>query len=112
MNNLNLESEETKEFYPSSESIKDLQEIFEENDLTYDCNNVLIGNGWVVNLAESVGGGEGDGETYYLVYSFTKDSKVLFFKIPGWYQSYDGGELYWNKVKGVKPKQKMITYYE
>lgn len=113
MNNLNLETEETKEFFPADDTVSELEEKFTENGLIYRCKEILVGNGWKVDLAEKVGGSEGEGETYYLIYRFYKEgSKDKFFKIPGWYQSYHGGELEWHRAKEVFPKQKMVTYYE
>lgn len=113
MNNLNLESEETKDFYPRQDTVSELEEIFNENGLIYGCNGVLVGNGWKVDLVETVGGSEGSGETYYLIYRFYKEgAEDKFFKIPGWYQSYHGGELEWYGAREVSPKQKTITVYE
>lgn len=38
-------------------------------------------------------GGEGCGDDYYSVYSFTKQGETLVVKFQGWYQSYNGSEF-------------------
>lgn len=38
-------------------------------------------------------GGEGCGDDYYSVYSFTKQDETLVVKFQGWYQSYNGSEF-------------------
>lgn len=55
-------------------------------------------------------GGEGEGEKFYSVYSFSTQNEVIFVKFNGYYQSYDGSTyLEWFFVE---PKEKMITVYE
>jgi hypothetical protein len=38
-------------------------------------------------------GGEGCGDDYYSVYSFTNQEETLVVKFQGWYQSYNGSEF-------------------
>ena len=57
-------------------------------------------------------GGEGQGETWYIVYYFP--AHELHIRVNGYYQSYNGTEFYggWDCCKEVKPVQKTITVYE
>ena len=55
-------------------------------------------------------GGEGQGEEYWSVYSFTRDSETVFVKFDGSYASYNGSE--YDDYYFVEPKQMMVTVYE
>jgi len=55
-------------------------------------------------------GGEGRGEEYWSVYSFTKDSETVYVQFDGSYTSYDGSE--YDDYYFVNPKQVMVTEYE
>ena len=54
-------------------------------------------------------GGEGDGERYYRIYSFTKDNETLYVKFDGWYASYVGAE--YSEWFFVEPYEKMVIDY-
>lgn len=61
------------------------------------------------------GGGEGDGEEHWLVFSVTdvRDGiSKTYWEVPGWYQSYDGGHLEWENVHQVEPVQVLVTQYK
>lgn len=62
-----------------------------------------------INIVEDVGG-EGQGETYYLVYSFTFPEDTIYVKFDGSYYSYDGATF--DEFFQVTPAQKTITVYE
>lgn len=55
-------------------------------------------------------GGEGEGEDYWTVYSFTDNKDTVYVKFQGWYQSYNGAEL--TEWKFVQPVERMVTFYE
>ena len=55
-------------------------------------------------------GGEGQGDSYWSVYSFTKDDETVYVKFDGWYQSYNGAE--YDSWFFVKPVQVTVTQYE
>jgi hypothetical protein len=57
-------------------------------------------------------GGEGQGDSYWLVFKFTPaaGTEGRTFKIDGYYQSYDGG--YYDELYEVFPKQVMVTQWE
>lgn len=38
-------------------------------------------------------GGEGEGDQYWSVYSFTNGADVVYVKFNGWYASYDGSNF-------------------
>ena len=58
-------------------------------------------------------GGEGKGDQYWMVFEVDcgcgPDNR--FFRIDGWYASYDGG-YYDGNLYEVKPVQKVVTFYE
>jgi len=54
-------------------------------------------------------GGEGEGDDYYVVTSFTKDSETVYVKFQGWYQSYNGSE--YTEWFFVEPKEVTVTQY-
>lgn len=63
----------------------------------------------IIKLVENVGG-SGQGETYYLVYSFTFPEDTIYVKFEGSYYSYDGATF--DDFFQVVPVQKTITVYE
>ena len=55
-------------------------------------------------------GGEGQGDDYYSVYSFTSGNETVHVKFQGWYASYHGSEF--NEWGFIEPKQVTITIFE
>lgn len=55
-------------------------------------------------------GGEGMGDSYWSVYSFSQGGEKVYVKFSGWYQSYNGAD--YTEWLFVEPKQKTITVYE
>lgn len=55
-------------------------------------------------------GGEGQGDDFWSVWSFTKDGETHLVKFQGWYASYVGAEF--ESWSFVEPKQRTITVYE
>lgn len=55
-------------------------------------------------------GGEGQGDTYYIV-NYFKDHDV-YIKTNGWYSSGSGVSFHYGWGNEVKPKEKTITVYE
>jgi hypothetical protein len=72
----------------------------------------LIEKGLTIFCKEVKGGGEGDGEEHWVVMS-VKDETGLetFWKVPGWYQSYDGAHLEIHNMFQVMPAKKTITIW-
>ena len=56
-------------------------------------------------------GGEGQGDDFWLVISISDGLTTRFFRRDGWYASYNGGNLDTDTVE-VKPKEKLVTFYE
>lgn len=55
-------------------------------------------------------GGEGQGDQYWSVFSFSKEGEeTLYVRFYGWYTSYNGAE--YEGYKFVKPYEKVITVY-
>jgi len=52
-------------------------------------------------------GGEGKGDDYWVVFKIGEQ----YFRVDGWYASYDGGELDGEPYE-VSPKEQTITTYE
>ena len=59
-------------------------------------------------------GGEGEGDKYWAVFSVTntKTNKVEYWKIPGWYASYQGGEYTFSSMFRVEQVEKTITVWK
>ncbi len=104
---------------PTAENVK---KFVGENDLdeplSDECSygeykdGVKFPNGWLGKNVHCEGGGEGDGEEYWIVFSLTKDNVIKYFRVDGWYQSYNGGELEWSNMFEAKPVQKTYTDYD
>lgn len=57
-------------------------------------------------------GGEGQGDEYWVVVKIAgHDGTERFFKKPGWYASHSGGELDGDAYE-VRPRERMVTFYE
>jgi hypothetical protein len=56
-------------------------------------------------------GGEGEGDQYWMVISISDGNTTRFLRKDGYYASYDGGYLD-SDTSEVKPKEKMVTFYE
>lgn len=54
-------------------------------------------------------GGEGCGDDYWSVYSFSKGNEKVFVQFDGWYQSYNGSE--YSEWFFVEPKEVTVTEY-
>jgi hypothetical protein len=63
-----------------------------------------------VVLEAAHGGGEGEGEEYWTVYSFTRGLEVVLIKLDGYYLSYDG--CHYEKFYEVYAEEKFVTVYE
>lgn len=55
-------------------------------------------------------GGEGEGENYWSVYSFSDGNEVVFIKFDGYYASYEGATF--DELYEVKAVEKTITVFE
>ena len=64
----------------------------------------------VVCQHEANYGGEGQGDDYWSVYSFTRGDEKVYVKFNGWYASYNGAEF--TEWFFVEPKEKVITVFE
>ena len=58
---------------------------------------------------ETSHGGEGEGDQYWSVYSFTKGEEKVCIKFNGWYQSYNGSEF--TEWFYVEPKEVTRTEF-
>lgn len=68
---------------------------------------------WTIENHVIYGGGEGDGEDHYIILNVTKNGESpLYFKVPGYYTSYDGGRLDFEYTTEVKPVEKPVIFWE
>ena len=61
---------------------------------------------------EVYGGSEGEGETHYVIIEAKYEDEVSFWKIPGWYNSYDGAYLEIGNMFQVKPVEKTVIDWQ
>lgn len=55
-------------------------------------------------------GGEGEGDSFWSVYSFAQGGDKVYVQFDGWYASYNGSEF--DSHFFVEPKQVMVTQYD
>lgn len=100
--------------------IKILEEFSNENgsyelkELGSQYRKPLKEDGFTISTKEVYGGGEGDGETHWAVLEVLEDATgdISFWKIPGWYQSYEGATLEVSETFEVKAVEKVVTVWE
>lgn len=92
-----------KEKYSAPGFEEDDEVNYEEiyDSLDYSFENL------VKDVPEASQGGEGEGETYVRVYQIGD----RFFKIEGWYQSYNGVSWEKDSFKEVFPVKVLVTKY-
>lgn len=67
-----------------------------------------INDSYSITIVEQYGG-EGCGDEYWFVFSVDKDGVAeSFWKIPGWYQSYHGGEFEFSNVFEVESREVVV----
>lgn len=110
---------------PSRESLKELFGVsFKDPEFEgYECEfgealserscedgeSIKINDIYSLTIADSFGG-EGQGDQYWFVFSVDKDGVAeSFWKVPGWYQSYNGGEYEFNGVHEVESREVVVT---
>ena len=68
-------------------------------------------DGHIFVTEEIFGGREGAGEEHWIVFSVENNGDKKYFKVPGFYQSYDGAELNWQYTHEVQPGEKVIRVW-
>lgn len=56
-------------------------------------------------------GGEGKGDQYWMVISLSDSDTTRYFRMDGWYASYDGGTLDGDPYE-VHPAEKVVVVYQ
>lgn len=74
-----------------------------------DFKDILAAESIKVKLKDHYGG-EGQGDEYWSVYSFTRGTEVVNVKFDGYYASHYGSE--YQEWFFVEPKQVVVTQYE
>lgn len=80
-----------------------------DSDEVKEFRVTLTEAGIVCNYEDNYGG-EGQGDDYWSVYSFTRGDEKVYVKFDGWYASYNGAEF--TDWFFVEPKEKVITVFE
>jgi hypothetical protein len=88
-----------------------IKRAIERDDLRYNSGVYWKLNEWTFGVVECRGGSEGDGEEHFLILTLIGDGNKTFWKIPGYYSSYEGGELEWDSIHKVEPFERNITDY-
>lgn len=103
-----------EDFIAVLDSDRDLCETFTNyvDDIWGEQNSLINIGGFIVQGVDQHGG-EGMGESYWVVFSVERDMQKEFFKLDGWYASYNGHEfdnyLDFNEVKQV---EKVVKVWE
>jgi hypothetical protein len=81
--------------------------------LAYEGVELKFGDGWKIENHYRHGGCEGNGSEHYVVLKVTQnDIKETFWMVPGYYESYNGGELELDCIHQVEPYEKMVIDYK
>lgn len=75
-------------------------------DLKSEVGKTYLVGGYTLKNEEDYGG-EGEGDQYWFILSVEKDGIKKFYKLWGYYASYDGG--YIDQIEEVVPKEVMRT---
>ena len=68
-------------------------------------------DGWEISLLDRSGSDEE--LAFRLVFKVTgPNDHVSYWKVPGWYDSYDGNTIEWDNTFEVTPVEKMVTVWE
>jgi hypothetical protein len=82
----------------------------DKSDFHYAGDNVPAKiSGFTITKLESYGG-EGEGDSFWAVFSVEKDGVQKYWKWDGWYASYDGGYL--ESLFEVEPEQVVVTKWK
>lgn len=107
---------------PTNESLKELIDELKANEVEYNydwidgngnkVSRINLGFGWEYECVEVFGGDEGDGEEYWIVFSIKRyDELIGYWKIEGYYASYDGTYLDGDLYKVVQ-REKLVLVWE
>lgn len=99
------DSDITNQFFGSEFNLE-IDEYDEES--TVEFKKILVDNKVIVEFEDNHGG-EGEGDDFWTVYSFTLDTEKVFVQFDGWYASYNGSE--YSEWFFVQPKEVMVTQY-
>lgn len=88
-----------------------IEEIKDHEYWEYEGTTFQMDDGWRYECIERYGGYEGGGEEHWIVFKVSKDGTEKFYKIDGYYSSYDGAYLDGTPYE-VVPAEKVITVWE
>lgn len=102
---------------------RDFVELLNGCDEYYDMYREYVNDAWTGNnplriadftvKIEEQFGGEGQGDTYWVVFSLERDGEKKYFKLDGWYASYNGHEFEdFYDFYEVKQVEKVVKVWE
>lgn len=75
-------------------------------------DGVIEGYDGTVEVVEDFGG-EGEGDQCHVVFKFTPvDGSAQYFRVDGYYQSYDGKSWEDSDLHEVRAVERVVTFYE
>ncbi len=93
--------EKADAFIPTAKSLLKLMKETDndyQSELHDEDGDLDLGFGWNISHYFQYGG-EGMGDEYYIILELKKDGiRHSLWEVPGWYASYDGGELEWGNL--------------
>lgn len=98
-------AEETGDYAKYPDNVYELYE-FDSSSKFIEVNGVKIFTQYIK------GGYEGAGEEYYIILNINNGGKITYWKIPGYYQSYDGVTMEPEDLYQVKPVEKTYIIWD
>jgi len=96
--------------------VNEIKTCVNENDLRYGSvtsEKYNVNQDFSILMKEVFGGHEGSGEEHFIVFELFKNGESLgFYEVPGYYQSCNGSELYWDDIYKVKPVEVMVIKWK
>jgi hypothetical protein len=119
-----MQTTDYTEWTPNTESIYNLYKDWEETPDAFitkkersfhgmvDTGTSISFGDWTLTNHYREGGYEGCGEEHYIILKLEKKGVLhSWWRVPGWYQSYNGSELEWENAHQVEPYEKTVTDY-
>lgn len=105
-----------KNWEPTNENLVELIYALKKEGVEYnydgDYSRTDLGHGWEYKCEELFGGCEGSGEEHWIVFSLKKNNELIgYWKIEGYYASYDGAYLDGDLYKVVQ-REKLVLVWE
>ncbi len=103
-----LKDDVTELINTESDSFSTITNQFFHEDLDTETEEMFSEKGITFENQDSYGG-EGQGDSYWSVYKFTRGDESVYVQFDGWYQSYNGSEF--TEWFFVEPKEVTVTQF-